>query len=69
MQLGFKALPAAMYCLVANAAGAYCCWYSIAITDTLNLAGGVKASQVALIGNLTLGLISFFCTVFINVYY
>ncbi|ARJ15379.1 L-lactate permease [Staphylococcus lugdunensis] len=62
MQLGFKALPAAMYCLVANAAaGAYgAVGIPIAITDTLNLAGGVKASQVALIGNLTLGLISFF---------
>ena len=60
-QLGFKPLQAAMYCLVSNAAaGAYgAVGIPIAIVDTLNLPGGVTTSQVALIGNLTLGFISF----------
>ncbi|KKI62632.1 MULTISPECIES: L-lactate permease [Staphylococcus] len=60
-QLGFKPLQAAMYCLVGNAAaGAYgAVGIPIAIVDTLNLPGGVTTSQVALIGNLTLGFISF----------
>ena len=50
-----------MYCLVGNAAaGAYgAVGIPIAIVDTLNLPGGVTTSQVALIGNLTLGFISF----------
>lgn len=61
-QLGFKPLEAAMYCLVGNAAaGAYgAVGIPVAIIDTLNLSGDVSATEVALIGNLTLGFISFF---------
>lgn len=60
-QIGFKPLQAAMYCLVSNAAaGAYgAVGIPVAIVDTLNLPGDVTSSQVALIGNLTLGFISF----------
>lgn len=52
-----------MYCLVGNAAaGAYgAVGIPVAIIDTLNLSGDVSATEVALIGNLTLGFISFLC--------